>query len=573
MADMMRGGGGRPRGLLIWYGLATVFAVVTYFYGLDSEHIPKNGDEYPYEHITRTTAASGRWLPLQSDLPQTRYTKPPLLFWQGIWSTDWGRSWTLWDLRWPSVIYTLLTAAMTFQLGRTLAGRVETGFLALLTFLAFFSTYRYGRPFLTDSPSVFWLFVPCFVVLNWRRAGLNSRLIVPLLLGLSTGIGLLYKSFTLLLPVALWLSLSYLRERDYRMGLWLWRDGAKLAIVSVVALAVFSVWFVLDPNPRAIVDEFVLKENAGKFGAPADYVGTFLWGRSSVWRLVVSYPLNAGALMFPVIAVFLASFKRRSDLSDGERLLWLWVITLFVVFSLPSQRDERYLLPAMPALAVLCALNWERIGARAFQASLITTGAAVLLLAYLSMRLELWLPEGRLYPAGYWALLTFTAIVVVVSLSQPRLVRPCVNVAILLGLASLAAFFHPLDGAAGTYDSSAKAFVKGRTVWVPTNFAAKEEGHRFLLPGADVRGYPDATRLTTADLAARYPLFAVSLPMNAATVAEGRIVGQRLDIRTRHTSSEIVDMLRGRIYENLFVREVLVDTARRPPSTANDARQ
>jgi hypothetical protein len=111
-------------------------------------------------------------------------------------------------------------------------------------------------------------------------------------------------------------------------------------------------------------------------------------------------------------------------------------------------------------------------------------------------------------------------------------------------------------------------------VWVPTNFVAKEEGHRFLLPGADVRGYSDDPGLTTADLAARYPLFAVSLPMNAATtVAEGRIVGQRLDIRTRHTTGEIVDMLRGRVYENLFVTEVLVETASRPPSTATDVRQ
>lgn len=574
MAQMAHDPGGRPRGLLIWYSLATVLAVFTYFYGLDSEHIPKNGDEYPYEHITRLTAANGQWLPLQSDLPGTRNTKPPLLFWQGTVSTDWGRTWTLWDLRWPSVVYTLLTAAMTFQLGRRLAGNLETGFVALLTFLAFFSTYRYGRPFLTDSPSVFWLFIPCFALLNWPRAGLHSRVTVPLLLGLSTGIGLLYKSFTLLLPVGLWLSWSHLRERDYRIGSWLSRDGAKLAIVCVVALATFSMWFALDPDPRAIVGEFVWKENAGKFGAPADYIGTFLWGRSSVWRLVVSYPLNAGVLMFPVIALFLTSFKRRSDLSNGERLLWMWVITLLVVFSLPSQRDERYLLPAMPALAVLCALNWDRIGARAFQASLITTGVAVLLLAYLSLRLELWLPEGRLYPVGYWALLAFTVAVAAVPLWQPRLIRPGVNVAILLALMCLAAFFRPLDGAAGTYDSRVREFTKGRTVWVPTNFVAKEEGHRFLLPGADVRGYSDDPGLTTTDLAARYPLFAVSLPVNAATtVAEGRIVGQRLDIRTRHTTAEIVDMLCGRVYENLFVTEVLVETASRPPSTATDVRQ
>ena len=250
----------RPRWLLMWYGLATVLAVFTYFYGLDSEHIPKNGDEYPYEHITRMTAASGHWLPLQSELPEMRNTKPPLLFWQGMASTDWGRNWTLWNLRWPSVIYTMLTAGMAFALGRKLSGRLETGFVAALTFLAFLSTYRYGRPFLTDSPSVFWLLVPCFVALNWRSALTESRLAMPLLLGLTTGVGLLYKSFALLLPVALWLSWWYLRERRYEIKTFLMRDASSLAILGIVALACFSVWFVLDPNPRAIVDEFVFRE-------------------------------------------------------------------------------------------------------------------------------------------------------------------------------------------------------------------------------------------------------------------------------------------------------------------------
>ena len=78
------------RPIILWYGLATLLAVFTYFYGLDSQYIPKNGDEYPYEHITRLTAGSGHLLPLQSQLDNMRNTKPPLLFWQGIASTDWA---------------------------------------------------------------------------------------------------------------------------------------------------------------------------------------------------------------------------------------------------------------------------------------------------------------------------------------------------------------------------------------------------------------------------------------------------------------------------------------------------
>jgi 4-amino-4-deoxy-L-arabinose transferase-like glycosyltransferase len=546
------------RWLLPWYGLAAVFAVFTYFYGLDSTHIPKNGDEYPYEHITRLTAASGNWLPLQSDIPEMRNTKPPLLFWQGIVSTDWGRDWTLWNLRWPSVVYTLLTAGLALLLAWRLSGQLETGLVALLTFLAFFSTYRYGRPFLTDPPSTFWLFLPCFAML-WRPGIVKSRVIAPLLLGLVTGIGLLYKSFALLLPVGLCLAWWHLHRRRHVMTTFLARDASKLVIIAVVALAVFSLWFALDPDPRAIVNEFVFKENAGKFGAPGDYVKNFFWGGSSIWRLVVSYPLNAGLLIFPVVALFVDAFRRRAELRDGERLLWTWVITLFVVFSLPSQRDERYLLPAMPALAVLCALNWERISDRAFKATLIVTAVVIGLLAYLSLRLDQAVPGERLYPIAYWALLMTAAAGVVVPFLRPKLTRACVNVAILLALLTFAGFLRPFDGAAGTFDARAQRLANGRTVWVPINFVAKEESYRFLLPGADVRPYPFDPNQPPAELVDQYHLVAVRLPMNAPPVSGGTVLGQRLDIGTRHTPEQIMDMVRGHVFEHLFVKELLLE--------------
>jgi 4-amino-4-deoxy-L-arabinose transferase-like glycosyltransferase len=540
--------------------VATVLAVFTYCYGLDSHHIPKNGDEFPYEHITRMTAASGHWLPLQSELPEMRNTKPPLLFWQGIASTNRGSDWTLWRLRWPSVVYTLLTAGLAFLIAWKASHRIDTGLIALLTFLAFFSTYRYGRPFLTDAPSVFWLFAPFAALLVTRTHVMASRL-APVLLGAITGVGLLYRSFALLLPVGLCLAWWHLHQRGYRVGVFLARDAGKLVVLGIVALAIFSLWLVLDPDPRAIVSEFILEENAGKFAASGGYLRNLLWGGSSIWRLVVSYPLNAGLLMFPVIGLFFVAFTRRHELHDEEKLLWMWVVTLFVVFSLPSQRDERYLLPAMPALAVLCALNWERISPAAFRASLVVTGAASLLLAYLSLRLEQGVPGDRLYSLGYWALLTATVIVTSGSLLAPRLMRAGINVAILLSLVTFAAFLRPFDGTAGTYSADVRALVKGRTVWVPTNFIAREEGHRFLLPGADVRGYPLDPNVTAADLAARYPIFAIRVPMNGS-VTEGHVIGQRLDIGTRHTPEQIVEMLRGNVFEHLFVKELLVDSTR-----------
>ena len=92
--------------LRYWWPLITLVAVFSYFYNLDGLHIPKIGDEAPYYHVTRLTADSGHWLPLQGDYG-LQNTKPPLLFWQGIVSTSWATHWTLERLRLPIVFYSL----------------------------------------------------------------------------------------------------------------------------------------------------------------------------------------------------------------------------------------------------------------------------------------------------------------------------------------------------------------------------------------------------------------------------------------------------------------------------------
>lgn len=550
-----------PRTPWLLYGLAACLAVFVYFFGLDGQHIPKNGDEYPYEHIARLTAASGHFLPLQSELFEMRNTKPPLLFWQGIVSTNWGGDWTLWHLRYPSVIYTLLTALLVFLLGWRLSREPAKGFVGALAFLAFFSTYRFGRPFLTNPPEVFWLFLPFFILLYWRSTAFASRW-VPLVLGAVIGIGLLYKSFALLLPVGLGLAWWYLRQRHYRMAGFLREDVWRLALVALIALAIFSLWFILDPQPQAIWQEFVVKENAGKFDPhSAGYFAKLLWGSSSVWVLALGYPLNAGLLAFPVLGLMVGALRRPAQLSDAEKMLWIWLLVMLVVFSLPSQRSSRYLLAAMPALAVLCALGWERIARAWFVLTLIFAALVVAGLGYLSWRLQGELPAVDLYPALYWLLLAATLAFVLLALLRPALTRPASSVAVLLVFLALAAFLRPFDGALGNYSGETQGRVAGRKVWVPYDFNAKYELYRFLLPGADIAGYREERAPDVAELARRYPLFAVRVPLGAAPCAGCRVLGERLDLRGRHSSAELAEILRGKVFENLFLKEMLIESS------------
>jgi 4-amino-4-deoxy-L-arabinose transferase-like glycosyltransferase len=545
----------------LFLGLAVLFAVFVYFYDLDGQHIPKNGDEFPYAHITRLTAASGHYLPLQSELPDMRNTKPPMLFWQGIVSTNWGANWTLWSLRYPSVIYTLLTALLVFLLGQRSSCDPAKGLVGVLVFLAFFSTYRYGRPFLTNPPEVFWLFLPFFILLYWKHVAFASRLL-PILLGTIIGIGLLYKSFALLLPVGITLTWWYWRQRDYRVANLVREDVWKLVLIALISLAIFSLWFVLDPQPQAIWQEFVVKENAGKFEPHSSgYLAKLFWGTSSVWVMALGYPINSALLAFPVLGLMINAGRKRMRLSEDEKMLWIWLFVLAVVFSLPSQRSDRYLLPAMPALAVLCALGWEHIGRGWFVLSLILCALVVGLLGYLSYYLRGALPTVDPYPSWYWPLLAITLVFSLVAMAFSALTRLGCSVAVLLVFFSLAAFLGPFDGTLGNYRSETQRNMVGREVWVPYDFNANYELYRFLLPGAAIQPYRDQRDQDVAELAKRYSLFAVRVRLGTEPCTGCRVIDERLDLRGRHSSAELSAILHGKVFENIFLKEMLIESS------------
>jgi 4-amino-4-deoxy-L-arabinose transferase-like glycosyltransferase len=565
---------GKASFLRLSYCLITLFfAIFVYFYGLGSQYIPKNGDENPYAHITRLTAASQHLLPLQSELDHMRNTKPPLLFWQGIASTAWGREWSLFNLRYPSVIYTILTAVLILLLTRKLSGDTETGVVAALAFLAFFNTYRYGRPFLTDPGLVFWLWLPFFILLYWRPFSFNSRMLVPLVVSITLGISLLYKSFALVAPACLALAWWYLHERDYRIKEFIVRDSWKIIINGALAFLIFGLWFLFDPDPAAIWQEFVVGENIGKFDPRiSSYLKEFLWGSSSIWSLILNFLANAGLLIFPMTELFFLSFRERQRLTPEKRLLWFWIMTLFIVFSLPSVRSGRYLLPVMPALAVLLALDFEKISRRLFVATLLCGGLIVAFATFISLRLQIQLGDNTLYHWPYWLLLTISGGMILLGILQPLYTRRLSLLSPFFIYLIFSSFLSPFDGQLGNYSADVQHQTQGRQVWVPTNFRAQDERFRFLLPGADIHGYQLGQKLSTRQLSERYSLFAVQVPIVESTPAavladcpNCQIVGERLDIRSRHNGMELKSMfLGGKLFELLFVREFLIESPLAP---------
>ena len=421
-----------------WVLLAVAIAL-GYLFQLGGDHIPRNGDELVYVHIARLTAESGNWLPLVSSYDFMRNTKPPLLFWQAMVAGGWGDRWTLFNLRLPSVLYLWGTALMVGVLvhrvvvgaqagsphpnpfpegegtsrGEGTSKGVVEGAIAAIIFLSFFSTYRYGRPYLTSAPETFWLF-GVFFAIAWSPAKLMaSRWKFPLLAGVAIGIGCLYKSFAMVAPVGLGLALCF-QTLGARKALWqivrpgVVRDGLKVAGICTLALAVFGLWFALDPLPGEVWREFVVGENAGKFKSSPGYFKVALSGNGGVLVILTGYFVNAGLLLPLVVGTAWTawrSYRNKVTITDAEKVMWLWLLALALVFMLPNQRSARYLIPAMPAVAVLVALYWQRVARAWFVITLVFCVLGALSMGLIALGAVRAMQDTGVFSPLFWLLL------------------------------------------------------------------------------------------------------------------------------------------------------------------------
>ena len=562
-----------------WLALLAL-AVGLYFFGLGSFYAPTNGDEMVYIHIARLTAEVGQWLPLVSDLDHMRNTKPPLLFWQALVAGDWGAHWTLFALRLPSVVYTLLTAAAVAWFTQRLRGNWRTGLLAAVIYLAFFSSFRYGRVYLTSAPETFWLALPMWALLwsqlrqpnqagsawapTWlARPGAWNP--VPVLLwfglfGVCIGLGLLYKSFALVAPAAATLWCALLAGQPLRAHHAL-RSSVAVAWSALLALGVFALWFALDPDPTAVWQEFVVGENAGKMAGSQGYWHAALWGDYPIWTQLLAYLENAGLLWFVVMglawagAKALFNGKRWAHIPAPERTLWLWLLVWLVIFSIPSQRSTRYVIPAMPALAMVLAVHWERVARLWFLLTLAITSTAVVLLgrfAWVMGDMDIGTPAVR------WAAMLAVAVGLAAALAGCLRRDWSRNAALLACLGVYASFglmVAPLDSAQAQYSPAALAQLQGKRVAVPNGFTGQYERFHFFMPHSTLVPFDVAGRNTgalhpemppTERLAFLLASFdaVVWLDDDSQATAPScapacRVLGYRWHVKSRHKSGEV----------------------------------
>lgn len=541
---------------LYWWIAVAILGIFAYLYALDGMHIPSTGDEGPYLQITRLTATTGHWLPLQP-AEGLGVTKPPLLFWQGIIATNWGKHWELWRFRLPIVLYTFLTAWMIFWFTRKISNDSESAAIASVAFLAFTAIFHHGRPYITNLPEVFFLSLSYFLLLLHHQKNFSRKLIFWMGLGLFVGLSAWVRSIFLLAPTGLAFSLLLLWQRNWNLPEFIRKDVLRLSVFTLTVVAVFAFWFVIDPNPQAIVREFLFGENVSKLKTDG-YWNNFFSGPYPVFAVWFGIFRNAGFLALPLLYVVVLNFRNRKQLHPQEYALWIWILAFIIVFTVPAQRQDSYILATMPAVAVILGLHWREIKPVWFRVFLLPLILVLAGLIYLMIPISL-----HVFPAGAYSFWHFVApaagmTMILASLIQPQWAPRLFIPVIFTAFISLASVVAPLEGPLGRFSAETISQVKNKTVYVPSNFRSQYEKYRFLLPGAEISSYEE-TDITKRDQLLRDGEWVIIEVAPEITNFESyKTAGERLTIRNRMPPEDANRVLFEQRMELLFRRELLL---------------
>ncbi len=265
--------------------------------------------------------------------------------------------------RFELAVFALLTFLAVFLLGRDIAGD-EAGFYGALALETAIGPYLYTRFIIPDIMVCFWLTLTMYLFWRTLEEARPSRLLCWSI-GVVTALDVLTKGLIgLAFPVCI--------VAGYLLVTQNWRQLLKMRLVSttIVFFAVAAPWHILATlrNPAVGAAKgffwfYFINDQIYRYlnmRVPRDYDKVPLlifWGLLLVW-------------MFPWTFYVLKSLKQvpirirdwKSNLDRPARaalLLAVWAAFIMVFFSF-STRQEYYVLPALPALAVLCGVWLKR---------------------------------------------------------------------------------------------------------------------------------------------------------------------------------------------------------------------
>ncbi|HZV87668.1 MAG TPA: glycosyltransferase family 39 protein [Candidatus Binatus sp.] len=350
----------RPKRTLLFLIGIVVFWGLIYIPGLAS---PPMMDDADSEHAQIPVEMLQRHDYVTMYVNGVRYLeKAPLPYWimAGIYSVA-GVS--EFSVRLELSLFALLTFLAVFLLAREIAGE-EAGFYAALALATAIGPYIYTRFIIPDIMVCFWLTVTVYLFWRSLEEPRPSRLLCWSI-GVVTALDVLTKGLIgLAFPIGI-IGGYLLITRN-------WRHLLKMRLVSttLVFLAVGAPWHVLATlrNPPMgeakgffwfyFINDQILRYLNLRVPRDYDKVPLLLfWGLLLVWTFPWSFAVVKSLKQVPLRV---RDWGGQLDKpSRGALLMAVWAAFVLVFFSF-STRQEYYVLPALPALAVLCGMWLKR---------------------------------------------------------------------------------------------------------------------------------------------------------------------------------------------------------------------
>jgi 4-amino-4-deoxy-L-arabinose transferase-like glycosyltransferase len=315
-----------------------------------------------HAEVAREMVARHDWITLYAN--GVRYLeKAPLLYWSMAASFRCFGAHT-WSARLPLALYTLLLLLVVYALGQRCFSNALAGFYASLVLLTSFGLFIFTRILIPDAMVCLWLTLAmlCF----WRSLAQPTRanaagFACACALGVLTKglIGVVFPLLIVAVYLAMTRNFAHLRRWHPLLG-------------TMIFFAIATPWHVAAgmanptqghpgalPTPGNVhgfywfyfVNEHLLRYLDRRVPRDYDTVPLALfWGLLLVWLLSWSAFLGQALCRVP-----LRRWWRKAPLNETERarlLLFCWAAVPMMFFSF-STRQEYYVLPAMPALALL----------------------------------------------------------------------------------------------------------------------------------------------------------------------------------------------------------------------------
>ncbi|HYC21391.1 MAG TPA: glycosyltransferase family 39 protein [Candidatus Bathyarchaeia archaeon] len=239
-----------------------------------------------------------------------------------------------------AVLFSTLTVVVAARIANQLYGPA-TALRAGLMLLSFPLFVRIGGSAMNDPVVTCFAVLSVLLAIGLAREPAGARRAEGALLGLTLGVGLVSKyTMVLVCPVVVGILAVSGQLR---------RRAPAVLVAFLVAGAILATWLVVATRIGVLGPQLAwLKTGAG--------VATHSKRHYALDALLTKVPSAVGVYNLPLVALGVLAIARRRERPGFVLVLWIGLVAVPLALTLP---DNRYFLPAFPALAIVAARGLE----------------------------------------------------------------------------------------------------------------------------------------------------------------------------------------------------------------------